>query len=562
LQQWAPQQYTSTVMVSSRCAVVFEGQLEGATPGHAGNSERVIESYRRWEQECVAHLRGQFSFILWDGNRRRLLTACDPTGSRSLAYFFNKRTLLIASRALSLLRHPSVRPRFDPVYFAHVFGEYWAQPPGLTAFIDVRRTRPGVALVLENGRLSERSAATFASRSSGAARAEQAYDEFWRLLRAATRSRFEGSNESCLSLSGGLDSMFVGAALASHAAEHHAFSLVSKTRPDLDETPAIRAFCAQHPLVRWHPVACDLEPAWALPPALPLVADDPIVTADPLRPARIRLMMHMREYGFRSALDGEGGDELFGMSRRLGDFVALGHWLSLAKVLATQKRRRASLWTGLVVPRLPPWVRSVWNLRRYRRSSETLPWMTKQFWGDDATREAREQAGSWLTVDRSLAAFTRIVEHPGNVASKTAQRLAAACLGLELQSPMLDPTIIEFVLGLPPELLWTSPESKPFLRAAGQGRLPREVLQREKDVALFELMRHRALADREVQDVIGPLLASCELLVDRVDPRIVLDYLRRAGQGDRLSDRQASALYSTVATARWMGRVISEYRVR
>jgi asparagine synthetase B (glutamine-hydrolysing) len=413
-----------------------------------------------------------------------------------------------------------------------------------------------MTLVLENGRLVERQV-TYISSGRRAHRVEDAYEEFWSLLKTATSSRFSGPEQTCLALSGGLDSGFVGAALACHTPEYHAFSLVSARRPDLDETSAIEAFRGQHRRVQWHPMACD-ETTTEID-SYP-VTDDPVVAADPLKYARRDLMRCMSDHGFTSVLGGEGGDELFAMSRRIGDFASPRHWLQLARALANQKRKRAVIWRGLVVPKLPRWGQALWAWREHRRLGGR-PWLSPRFWEQDAAREAREQAHAWASVRSTSAALRGILEHPANVGSNSAQRLLASSFGLELRAPMLDRAVLEFVLGLPPELLWTSSESKPFLRAAGRGRLPPEILHLKKHLGLHRLMRDRALAHEDAEAV-ARLLQSNDLLVGSVDANLVADCLGKVARGLELPGRQAEALYALIATARWMRSVVTEYGTR
>jgi hypothetical protein len=75
------------VVRTSDCAVILDGRLDDVADSRSC-AEEVIAAYQRWGAECAAHLAGEFSFVLWDGGRRRLLAACDRVGSRTLAYFF------------------------------------------------------------------------------------------------------------------------------------------------------------------------------------------------------------------------------------------------------------------------------------------------------------------------------------------------------------------------------------------------------------------------------------------------------------------------------------------
>ena len=541
---------TPTFEQTQDYVVAFDGRLYGKPDG----VHPVVAAYLRWGDACGDHLDGDFCFILWDRGRQRLLVGCNRAGTRPLSYFFDGETFLVASRTLSLLRHPRVPLRWNRVYLAHALTGSWSQSPGTTAFAGINRVRPGATLVLEDGRLRE-SAPVVTSYPADRWQGDQAIDEFWRLLQNATGCRFDGQEQTCLSLSGGLDSSLVGVALADHCADFDAFSLVSTQRPELDESQAIAAFRRVTPGLRWHSVACD-EGHPERSTRGPL-ADDPIAVADAFRPARLEMMRQIRSHGFSSVLDGEGGDELFALSRRIGDLASAGNRSRLLSVLAHHQRPRALVWRGLIVPRLPRRVRAAWNWRERRRLTGTPTWMSGRFWNDDATREAREQTEWAHRIDSTSVALRYILEHPGNVATWSAQRVMAASVGLELRSPLLDRALVDFVLRLSPELLWSPAESKPFLRAAGRGRLPEEILRMDKHAALFQYMLNRALSSEDAEEV-ARLLTSNDDLVDFVQPGVALEYLRRAKLG-ALSDHDADALYVLIATARWMQSVTTEY---
>jgi asparagine synthase (glutamine-hydrolysing) len=535
---------------ASNCTAVFEGAL--AADIAPRGAEAAIAAYLRWGDECAAHLVGEFAFVLWDGDRRRFLVACDALGGRSLAYFFDGQTFLASSRALALLRHPAARSTWDEVFLAHVLGGRWAQAPGATAFRSIRRTIPGRTLVLERGKLTEKLVAP-TSRAAPPARIERAKEEFWDLLGEATRARFDDAATTGLALSGGLDSSCVGAALAERSASYHAFSFTSAANPDLDETPAIRAFCKHHRGVVWHPIRFDEaakpQPAW--------LADDPVLTADPLRAAFTGLMQAMHDAGFTSALDGEGGDELFHLSPRIGDFATRREWLGLGKAVARQPRKRRIVFRGIVLPRLPTWGRRLWNRREHAQIAAARPWLTRTFLHDAATAASEEQAELEARIDTMSGALDRILAHPFRAGTRAWRRMTSAATGVEWRSPMLDARIVEFARALPPEFHFASNQSKAFLRIAGAARLPREVLDRQKDNALYERLVERALTGASPDALLDGLLRRGPLaaFVNRDVVHARLGRLSRVAT----SRTETSALYSLLATARWMQAVASEY---
>ena len=112
----------------------------------------LAEDYERRGPSAFAEVEGELSFILWDRRRATLFVACDAVGVRAPAYFWDGHTLVVATRAVALLRHPAVPRSLDPTYASAVLSGLWTQPRGTTAFSRVQRLQGGQALVLKDGR--------------------------------------------------------------------------------------------------------------------------------------------------------------------------------------------------------------------------------------------------------------------------------------------------------------------------------------------------------------------------------------------------------------------------
>jgi len=79
--------------------VVFNGEiynyreLREELQGHghhfttSSDTETIVHAYEEYGDECVKHLRGMFTFAIWDRNRHRLLAARDRFGKKPLNYY-------------------------------------------------------------------------------------------------------------------------------------------------------------------------------------------------------------------------------------------------------------------------------------------------------------------------------------------------------------------------------------------------------------------------------------------------------------------------------------------
>jgi asparagine synthase (glutamine-hydrolysing) len=66
------------------------------------DSEILVALYQEYGTECVKHLRGEFSFVLWDEGRQRLFACRDRFGIKPLYYSIYQGNIYFASEAKAL----------------------------------------------------------------------------------------------------------------------------------------------------------------------------------------------------------------------------------------------------------------------------------------------------------------------------------------------------------------------------------------------------------------------------------------------------------------------------
>src|SRR5690242_4434837 len=94
--------------------VIVNGEFYGYKPiqdmledsGHylrtRSDSEIVLHLYEDWGTQCLAHLRGEFAFILWDEKNQMLFAARDRFGIKPLFYAYRDGVLYLASEMKAL----------------------------------------------------------------------------------------------------------------------------------------------------------------------------------------------------------------------------------------------------------------------------------------------------------------------------------------------------------------------------------------------------------------------------------------------------------------------------
>lgn len=86
---------------------------------------------------------GEFSAVIWDGERKKLLLFRDKAGVHPLYYAFKNNRFAFSSSIKALLRFPGVYPVVNKAALAELFGNCGMVNPCSTPFEDIKRVPPG-----------------------------------------------------------------------------------------------------------------------------------------------------------------------------------------------------------------------------------------------------------------------------------------------------------------------------------------------------------------------------------------------------------------------------------
>lgn len=113
------------------------------------DTEVLLQAYQKWGAEALSHLRGMFSFALWDDARGALFCARDRFGMKPFYYATVGDTFLFASEAKALLPFlPAIET--DPEGLRDYLTFQFCLD-GKTLFKGIRELPPGHSLEVVNG---------------------------------------------------------------------------------------------------------------------------------------------------------------------------------------------------------------------------------------------------------------------------------------------------------------------------------------------------------------------------------------------------------------------------
>lgn len=305
-------------IVNERAAIVVNGELYGhdaqlaalAQRGHrlqtASDSEVVLHLYEELGVGCLAELRGQFAFVLWDRHKRLLFAARDRFGIKPLIFAEHAGRLILASEIKALFA-AGLPPRWDEqsAYAQLCF----AGQPDRTLFRGVHQLLPGHYLLADaKGFQTERYwDADFPRREHVARpRAEAARIDIGARLDEAVALRTRADVPIGCYLSGGVDSSTVLALAARHT-PLHAFTVAFEGR-EHDESRAATEM-ARHANVALSVVKMRDDDYADVFAAAAFHAEGLLYNGH--APARYQMACAARRAGIKVVLGGEGADELF-----------------------------------------------------------------------------------------------------------------------------------------------------------------------------------------------------------------------------------------------------------
>jgi asparagine synthase (glutamine-hydrolysing) len=270
------------------------------------DTEVVLHLYLEYGERFVEKLRGMFAFAIWDARERKLVLGRDRLGIKPLYLHESAGRFVFASELKALLDSGLVPRKLDPAGL-RVFLQLGHIPPPWSAILGVTPLAPGHIGVWKDGQWRTEPYWSLAPHSSAGVSTDHFAADLSDVLLEAMRNHLVSDVPVLIFLSGGTDSACLGALARAAGARNLSAMTVGFGESEFDESDLTRrtADALGIPLevvtLEARRVEADLDHAvWAL--------DEPSV--DGLNSYWISKLG--AEAGFKVALSGQGGDELFG----------------------------------------------------------------------------------------------------------------------------------------------------------------------------------------------------------------------------------------------------------
>lgn len=112
------------------------------------DTEVIMALYDRYSVKCLNHLRGMFSFALYDEKKNVLFCARDRVGKKPFKYFINKDVFIFGSELKAILTQKEYKKEIDYVAIHHYL-TYQYVPSPMTGFVGIKKLEPAHYLFID-----------------------------------------------------------------------------------------------------------------------------------------------------------------------------------------------------------------------------------------------------------------------------------------------------------------------------------------------------------------------------------------------------------------------------
>lgn len=452
---------------------------------------QLIDAFLERGIDALAALRGDYAVALADPRRGRVVLAVDRMGVQNIVYSEQHGGVVFGPTCDAVSRHPAARREvdsqalYDYVYFHMV-------PGPATAFRGQRRVPPGHLVDASGGRTTVHAHWRPRFVEDAPATTASLERELRGVLESAVRD-FAADADCGAFLSGGTDSSTLSGLLGDVTGKAARTFSIGFAAEGYDEMHYAR-IAAAHFATEQHEYYVTPEDVVSAVPLVAAAYDQPFGNASAVPTYYCASLA--KSNGVTRLLGGDGGDELFGGNARYARQQQLAYYERIPRVLrrrliepvATRAAmadklallRKARSYVAQASLPMPERYESYNLLRRF--GPETV--FTRSFLEEvdvgaplGRMRDIYEGVDAGSLINRMLGLDFRFTLTDNDLPKVTRMCELA---GVDVVFPMLHDDVIDFSLGLPPDLKLRGTRLRHFFKEALSDYLPAEIIAKQK----------------------------------------------------------------------------------
>jgi len=456
------------------------------------DAEVIVHAYEEYGEDVTHHLRGMFAFAIWDEGQKKLILARDRIGKKPLLYSQLNNKLVFASEFRALLKHPEIDREID-FEAIHHYLTYLCIPGPLTAFRRIKKVPPAHILVYHNGKMRLKKYWELDFSKKIKISGEEASEQISTLLKDAVKIRLTSDVPLGVLLSGGIDSSCVTAFMSQLQGKGvHTFS-VGFDEEQFNELPYAK-------LIAGH-FSTDHSENYITPNAMEVLPELVERYGEPFGDSSALPTYYLCKATSRKvkvALNGDGGDEVFGGYRRhLASYLAESFAPAAKMINRSPLRAIFNLFSDRPsTPNSPGNIRRFLDAVELDRAHRHMRWIgffseefkrkmyTDQFYNKVKTLDSSifltdlfSKVDGLDSVDAALCIDT-LFGLQNDLLVK--MDIASMANSLETRSPLLDQQLMEFLAFLPSDLKVRNLGLKYIFKKSLKSFVPEKILKRPK----------------------------------------------------------------------------------
>lgn len=456
------------------------------------DTEVILHLYEDKGTDCVRDLRGMFTFAIWDEARQRLVLARDRIGKKPLLYSHLNDKLIFASEFRALLKHGDIDKEIDSEAMHHYL-TYLCIPAPLTVFSNIKKIPPAHMLICEDNKISLQRYWEPDFHNKIRISEYEAVERLTELLKDAVKVRLLSDVPLGVLLSGGVDSSCVTGLMSRLKGRRIRTFSIGFNENQFNELPYAKLvsdyFSTEHSQEYVTPNITEV-----LPQIVELYGE-PFADSSALPTYYV---CNVAAQKVKVALNGDGGDEVFGGYRRHLASRLAETYGPMAKIL---NRGPVKAWFSMF-PDRPSNPNSTGSIRRFLDAAELdrahrhMRWIG--FFSEEFKRRiyTKEFNNRTKNLDSSVFLkdlFSRADGLDGIDAALCIDTLfglqndllvkmdiASMANSLETRSPLLDQNIMEFMASLPSDFKIHRFTLKYIFKKTLKTFVPDKILKRPK----------------------------------------------------------------------------------
>lgn len=483
------------------------------------DTEVIAAAYDCWEEECVAHFDGMFAFAIWDEETKTLFAARDRFGEKPFYYYFDDRQFVFASEMKALWmagieRNPNLKMLFNFITIGYTDNP---QNPAETFFENIHKLPPATSLTYyadTHEFATEKYWDINIDNVNSNITDDEASQKFIHLFQTSVKRRLRSDVEIGTSLSGGVDSSSIVAAIMNVQKASPVGEGLSERTPvevgaaftaifpgfEKDESvfakQVAEKFNLRHFTIQL--TSTDLKNDFE---KITYHQEEPFSSASVL--AQYKVYELAKQQGIKVLLDGQGADETLAGYHKYYKWywqeLFMKRRLARSGEIKAARKNEIKEKFGLrnIIAALFPDFASVFLENQYLVNALQQEDLTKEFVRQQS-KEAYYTTPPYFKLNGVL--YFNTLQHGLEELLRYADRNSMAH-GREVRLPFLSHELVEFIFSLPSHFKIRNGWTKWLLRQSMANSIPPEIIWR-RDKTGFEPPQKQWMQDTRMQDMV------------------------------------------------------------